>query len=41
LIELIIPAIISCIIAFFVVYFSTPPLIKIFGKKELYCKRYE
>jgi len=34
LIELIIPAIISCIIAFFVVYFSTPPLIKILLKKN-------
>jgi UDP-N-acetylglucosamine--dolichyl-phosphate N-acetylglucosaminephosphotransferase len=34
LIELIIPAIISCLIAFFVVYFSTPPLIKILVKKN-------
>ena len=34
MIELIIPAIISCIIAFFVVYFSTPPLIKILVKKN-------
>jgi len=34
LIELIIPAIISCIIAFFVVYFTTPPLIKILLKKN-------
>ncbi len=34
MIELIIPAIISCIIAFFVVYFTTPPLIKILLKKN-------
>ena len=34
MIELIIPAIISCIIAFFVVYFSTPPLIKFLLKKN-------
>jgi len=34
LIELIIPAIISCLLAFFVVYFTTPPLIKILTKKK-------
>jgi len=34
LIELIIPAIISCLLAFFVVYFTTPPLIKILTKKN-------
>jgi len=34
LIELIFPAIISCIIAFFVVYLTTPPLIKILVKKN-------
>ena len=34
MIELIIPAIISCLIAFFIVYLSTPPLIKILVKKN-------
>ena len=34
MIELIIPAIISCLLAFFVVYFTTPPLIKILTKKN-------
>ena len=32
--QLIIPAIISCILAFFVVYFTTPPLVKILVKKN-------
>jgi len=35
LIELIIPAIISCIIAFFVVFAMTPPLIKFLEKRNL------
>ena len=34
MIELIIPAIICCLLAFFVVYFTTPPLIKILSKKN-------
>ena len=34
MIELIIPAIISCIIAFFVVFFLTPPLIKFLERKN-------
>ena len=34
MIELIIPTIIACILAFFVVYFITPPLIKILVKKN-------
>ena len=34
MIELIIPTIISCLLAFFVVYFTTPPLIKILTKKN-------
>ena len=34
MIELIIPAVISCLLAFFVVYFTTPPLIKILAKKN-------
>ncbi len=34
MIELIIPAIISCLLAFFIVYFTTPPLIKILTKKN-------
>jgi UDP-N-acetylglucosamine--dolichyl-phosphate N-acetylglucosaminephosphotransferase len=38
LIELIIPAIISCIIAFFVVFVMTPPLIKFLGKRNLVVK---
>jgi len=36
--ELIIPAIISCIIAFFTVYFITPPLIKFLQKRNLAVK---
>jgi len=38
LIELIIPAIISCILAFSVVYFTTPPLIKILTKNNFTVK---
>ena len=34
MIELIIPAVISCLLAFFVVYLTTPPLIKILAKKN-------
>ena len=34
MIELIIPAVISCLLAFFVVYFTMPPLIKILAKKN-------
>jgi len=33
--ELIIPAIISCIVAFFVVFVMTPPLIKFLGNRNL------
>jgi UDP-N-acetylglucosamine--dolichyl-phosphate N-acetylglucosaminephosphotransferase len=38
LIELIIPAIISCIIAFFVVFVITPPLIKFLGNRNFVVK---
>ncbi|MEZ8031383.1 MAG: UDP-N-acetylglucosamine-1-phosphate transferase, partial [Nitrosopumilus sp.] len=38
MIELIIPAIISCILAFSVVYFTTPPLIKILVKNNFTVK---
>jgi len=38
LIDLLIPAIISCIVAFFVVFFMTPPLIKILEKRNLAVK---
>jgi len=38
LIELILPAIISCIIAFFVVFVMTPPLIKFLEKRNLAVK---
>jgi UDP-N-acetylglucosamine--dolichyl-phosphate N-acetylglucosaminephosphotransferase len=38
LIELIIPAIISCIVAFFVVFTMTPPLIKFLEKRNLAVK---
>ena len=38
MIELIIPAIISCILAFFVVYFTIPPLIKILEKNNFTVK---
>ena len=38
MIELIIPAIISCLLAFFVVYFTTPPLIKILEKNNFTVK---
>jgi len=38
LIELIIPAIISCIIAFFIVFFMTPPLIKFLEKRNFAVK---
>ena len=34
MIDLIIPAVISCLLAFFVVYLTTPPLIKILAKKN-------
>ena len=33
--ELIIPAILCCVVAFFTVYFTTPPLIKYLSKKNL------
>ncbi|MDO8640194.1 MAG: UDP-N-acetylglucosamine-1-phosphate transferase, partial [Nitrosarchaeum sp.] len=36
--ELIIPAIVSCIIAFFTVYVTTPPLIKFLQKRNLAVK---
>jgi len=36
--ELIFPGIISCVIAFFVVYFTTPPLIKYLQKRNLTVK---
>jgi UDP-N-acetylglucosamine--dolichyl-phosphate N-acetylglucosaminephosphotransferase len=36
--ELIIPAILSCVIAFFTVYFTTPPLIKYLQKRNLAVK---
>ena len=36
--ELIIPAIVSCLVAFFIVYFTTPPLIKYLEKKNLTVK---
>ena len=36
--ELIIPAIVSCLIAFFTVYVSTPPLIKFLQKRNLVVK---
>lgn len=36
--ELLIPAIISCIVAFFVVYFMTPPLIKVLEKRNFAVK---
>jgi len=38
LIELIIPTIISCFLAFFIVFFITPPLIKILEKKNFVVK---
>jgi UDP-N-acetylglucosamine--dolichyl-phosphate N-acetylglucosaminephosphotransferase len=38
LIDLLIPAIISCIVAFFVVFFMTPPLIKFLEKRNLAVK---
>jgi len=38
LIELIIPTIISCLLAFFIVFFTTPPLIKILEKKNFVVK---
>jgi UDP-N-acetylmuramyl pentapeptide phosphotransferase/UDP-N-acetylglucosamine-1-phosphate transferase len=38
LIDLLIPAIISCIVAFFVVFFMTPPLIKILEKRNFAVK---
>ena len=38
MIELILPAIVSCIIAFFVVFVMTPPLIKFLEKKNLTVK---
>ena len=36
--ELIIPAIVSCIVAFFTVYVTTPPLIKFLQKRNLAVK---
>ncbi len=36
--ELIIPAIVSCLVAFFIVYFTTPPLIKYLEKRNLTVK---
>lgn len=38
MIELILPAIASCVVAFFVVFFMTPPLIKILEKRNLTVK---
>jgi len=38
LIELIIPTIISCLLAFFIVFFITPPLIRILEKKNFVVK---
>ena len=38
MIDLLIPAIISCIVAFFVVFFTTPPLIKILEKGNFVVK---
>ncbi len=38
MIELIIPTIISCLLAFFIVFFTTPPLIKILEKKNFVVK---
>ncbi len=38
MIELILPAIVSCIVAFFVVFVMTPPLIKFLGKRNLAVK---
>jgi UDP-N-acetylglucosamine--dolichyl-phosphate N-acetylglucosaminephosphotransferase len=38
LIDLLAPAIISCIVAFFVVFFMTPPLIKILEKRNFAVK---
>jgi len=38
LIDLLIPAILSCIVAFFVVFFMTPPLIKILEKRNFAVK---
>ena len=38
MIDLLIPAIISCIVAFFVVFFMTPPLIKILEKRNFAVK---
>ena len=38
MIELIIPTIISCFLAFFIVFFITPPLIKILEKKNFVVK---
>jgi len=36
--EFLIPAIVSCIVAFFVVYFMTPPLIKVLAKRNFAVK---
>jgi len=36
--ELIIPAVVSCVVAFFTVYFMTPPLIKYLQKKNIAVK---
>jgi UDP-N-acetylglucosamine--dolichyl-phosphate N-acetylglucosaminephosphotransferase len=38
LIELIIPAVVSCVVAFFTVYFMTPPLIKFLQKRNFTVK---
>ena len=38
MIDLLVPAIISCIVAFFVVFFTTPPLIKILEKRNFAVK---
>ena len=38
MIELIVPAVISCIVAFFVVFVMTPPLIKFLEKRNLAVK---
>ena len=38
MIELILPAVASCIVAFFVVFLMTPLLIKLLGKRNLTVK---
>ncbi|MBA4448062.1 MAG: UDP-N-acetylglucosamine-1-phosphate transferase, partial [Nitrosopumilaceae archaeon] len=38
MIDLVIPAVVSCIIAFFVVFVTTPPLIKFLQKRNMAVK---